>query len=42
MPDEDYLPPASIVVAGVGGGGGNALDHMVESGIRGVKVHYLL
>jgi len=29
--------PASIIVVGVGGGGGNAVNRMIECGIRGVE-----
>ena len=35
--EEEYLEPATILVAGVGGGGGNAVDHMVDAGINGVN-----
>jgi len=34
--DEDAPPPARIKVIGVGGGGGNAVNRMIEVGIRGV------
>ena len=28
---------AKIIVVGVGGGGGNAVEHMIKSGVRGVE-----
>ena len=34
--DEDKSKPV-IKVIGVGGGGGNAVKHMLESGIEGVE-----
>mgnify|MGYP003484768116 FL=1 len=39
MPDDNQLQSngqASFTVFGVGGGGGNAVEHMVQQGIRGV------
>jgi cell division protein FtsZ len=33
---EDALSPAKIKVVGVGGGGGNAVNRMIQAGIRGV------
>lgn len=39
MPDDNQLQnngQASFTVFGVGGGGGNAVEHMVQQGIRGV------
>ncbi len=33
---EDVAPPARIRVIGVGGGGGNAVNRMIQAGIRGV------
>ena len=37
---EDNHGTAVIKVIGVGGGGGNAVNHMVESGIEGAAVSY--
>jgi len=34
--EEETLPPARIKVVGVGGGGGNAVNRMIQAGIRGV------
>ena len=34
---EDLLTPARIKVVGVGGGGGNAVNRMIQAGIRGVE-----
>ena len=34
---EEVKENASIKVIGVGGGGGNAVQHMVESGIEGAE-----
>src|SRR5256885_2060012 len=34
--DEDAPTPARIKVVGVGGGGGNAINRMIQTGIRGV------
>lgn len=34
---EELPPPARIKVVGVGGGGGNAVNRMIQSGIRGVE-----
>ena len=34
---EEVKENASIKVVGVGGGGGNAVQHMVESGIEGAE-----
>ena len=34
---EEETPKVRIKVVGVGGGGGNALDHMIEAGINGVE-----
>ena len=34
---EHPLPPPVIKVIGVGGGGGNAVEHMVASGVQGVE-----
>src|SRR5512143_2066179 len=33
---EETLPPARIRVIGIGGGGGNAVNRMIQAGIRGV------
>src|SRR5438477_8855954 len=35
--EESFSPAAVIKVIGVGGAGGNAVDHMIEAGIRGVE-----
>lgn len=35
--DAEYLGPAIIRVIGVGGGGGNAINTMIEAGLRGVE-----
>lgn len=37
IPAENKQPLTSIRVIGVGGGGGNALNHMIEEGIEGVE-----
>jgi cell division protein FtsZ len=34
--NDDATPPARIRVVGVGGGGGNAVNRMIQAGIRGV------
>jgi len=34
--NDDGTPPARIRVVGVGGGGGNAVNRMIQAGIRGV------
>jgi cell division protein FtsZ len=34
---EDVMTPARIKVVGVGGGGGNAVNRMIQAGIRGVE-----
>jgi cell division protein FtsZ len=34
---QDIVPVAKIKVIGVGGCGGNAVDHMIESGVTGVE-----
>ena len=34
---DNYAQKASIKVIGVGGGGGNAVQHMIDSGIEGVE-----
>src|SRR3977135_4032031 len=36
MMEEDQLP-ARIKVVGVGGGGGNAVNRMIQAGIKGVE-----
>ncbi|MCX7719467.1 MAG: cell division protein FtsZ [Candidatus Sumerlaeaceae bacterium] len=46
MPDviefeSDFTPGAKIKVVGVGGGGTNAVDSMVESGLRGVEFYVI-
>ena len=33
----DFNPETQIRVIGVGGGGGNAVEHMINSGVRGVE-----
>lgn len=35
--DEDFEDVTKLMVIGVGGGGGNAVDHMVESGLSGIE-----
>ncbi len=35
--DEDPLMPANIKVIGVGGGGGNAVNRMIEADVRGIE-----
>jgi cell division protein FtsZ len=35
--EESFSPAAVIKVIGVGGAGGNAVDHMIEAGIKGVE-----
>ena len=35
--DEDPLMPAKIKVVGVGGGGGNAVNRMIDSRLRGIE-----
>jgi len=35
--DPSFNPDTQIKVIGVGGGGGNAVDHMIRSGVRGVE-----
>jgi cell division protein FtsZ len=35
--DESFNQGTLIKVIGVGGGGGNAVDHMIESGVQGVE-----
>ena len=34
---EDTAPPARIKVVGVGGGGGNAVNRMIQAGIKGIE-----
>lgn len=34
---DDFSGPANIKVIGVGGGGGNAVDRMIEAGLKGVE-----
>ncbi|RKX27980.1 MAG: cell division protein FtsZ [Candidatus Zixiibacteriota bacterium] len=34
---EDYIGYANIKVVGVGGGGGNAINRMIEAGLKGVE-----
>ncbi|MCA1779044.1 MAG: cell division protein FtsZ, partial [Xanthomonadaceae bacterium] len=34
---ENYTPCATIKVLGIGGGGGNAINQMVEANIEGVE-----
>ena len=37
---EDSVPHGAVIkVVGVGGGGGNAVDHMVRSNVEGVDDH---
>ena len=33
----EFNPDTQIRVIGVGGGGGNAVEHMIASGVRGVE-----
>ncbi len=35
--DEDPMMPANIKVIGVGGGGGNAVNRMIEADVRGIE-----
>ncbi len=35
--EDSYSPSARIKVVGVGGAGGNAVDHMIDAGIQGVE-----
>lgn len=35
--DEDFEDVTKLMVIGVGGGGGNAVDHMIESGMTGIE-----
>mgnify|MGYP006281372415 FL=1 len=35
--DRGFNPDTQIKVIGVGGGGGNAVEHMIRSGVRGVE-----
>jgi cell division protein FtsZ len=35
--NEEFIPVTQIKVIGVGGGGGNAVEHMIKSGVRGVE-----
>src|SRR3954447_10879248 len=35
--DEELLPPARIKVFGVGGGGGNAVNRMIDARLRGIE-----
>ncbi len=37
IPEIDMMHPAKIKVVGVGGGGCNAVNHMVQSGVKGVE-----
>lgn len=37
FPDLNFDPLAKIKVVGVGGGGGNAINRMIESGVKGVE-----
>ena len=37
--EADVQPAASIKVIGVGGAGGNAVNRMIASGLRGVEFH---
>ena len=34
---DEFTPVTQIKVIGVGGGGGNAVEHMIKSGVRGVE-----
>ena len=35
--DEEHTQQAIIKVVGVGGGGGNAINHMIEQGLTGAE-----
>jgi cell division protein FtsZ len=37
MESSEFNPETQIRVIGVGGGGGNAVEHMISSGVRGVE-----
>ena len=37
MESSEFNPETQIRVIGVGGGGGNAVEHMINSGVRGVE-----
>jgi cell division protein FtsZ len=37
MESSEFNPETQIRVIGVGGGGGNAVEHMIKSGVRGVE-----
>lgn len=37
MESSEFNPDTQIRVIGVGGGGGNAVEHMINSGVRGVE-----
>ena len=36
-PDQGSLPVARIKVIGIGGGGSNAVNHMIEAGVKGME-----
>ena len=35
--DDNFEELAKIIVVGVGGGGGNAVNNMIDSGLQGVE-----
>ncbi|MGZ5427120.1 MAG: cell division protein FtsZ, partial [Thermoanaerobaculia bacterium] len=35
--NDEVPPPAKIKVVGVGGGGGNAVNRMIQAGIKGIE-----
>ena len=35
--DDNFEELAKIIVIGVGGGGGNAVNNMIDSGLQGVE-----
>ena len=37
LSDDAIKQRENIIVIGVGGGGGNALNHIIESGLEGVE-----
>ena len=38
--EEGFNQGTQIKVIGVGGGGGNAVEHMISQGVQGVPVSY--
>lgn len=41
IPTPDVVSPAKIKVIGVGGGGGNAVNRMIKSGLSGVEFYLM-